>query len=155
MNRNSDFPKEKAEKLERMLEQEFGLFEQILELTAKQAEFLSGDDVEAFDRSLDDRQKIIDKIDGLHQERDVLMQSYVSFSNSAGGGKNETIEAALGRLERKIAECVELNDKNSETAKEQAEAYIKQIGNLSLHRKSLGKYALSVPNDPEHFDRMS
>ena len=170
----NNFPRKKEERLLELLGQELELFGRIREQTAAQAELLKADDSEGFGRSLDERQGIIEKIDGLHQECDALMQSYISFSDPqgdrpatasggagpsgaapSGGGKIEKIERAALRLREAIAECVELNDKNAALAQDMAEEYIKQIGNLSLKRKSLGKYALGVPNNPEHFDKMT
>ena len=149
------FPRDKEERLLELLEQELGLFDEIREQTIKQAGLLEADDTEGFSRSLDDRQEIIEKINGLHQEHDVLMQSYVSFSASPDGEKIETIESASGRLDAVIRECIGLNEKNTDAAKGKAEEYIKQIGEMSHRRKSLGKYAQSVPNNPELFDKMT
>jgi len=136
-----------------LLGEEQKLFEQIHGLTVQQAELLAADDIEAFDKSLDSRQELIEKINGLHQETNILMQSYISFSGSPGGMKSAAAEAALESLRDKISLCAELNEKNMAAAKEMAEDYIKRIGKLSLSRKSLGAYALSVPNNSELFDK--
>lgn len=154
MNRNPatktpGLPKEKEERLLELLGMEIGLFGQIREMTAAQTSLLEADDTEGFDRSLDSRQLIIERINELHQEKNDLMQSYMSFSET------DTIETAAKRLEELITECAELNDKNTALAKEKAEGYVKQIGELSLKRKSLGKYALEVPNNPTIFDKKS
>ena len=156
------FPRDKQERLLELLGQEYKLFIRIRELTEAQTELLAADDLEGFNKSLDSRQEVIDEINGLHQESDILMQSYMSFSNTvsdgtnpAGGEKTGLIDSAVRRLEDAIIKCVELNDKNTGAAKNKTEEYIRQIGELSLKRKSIGKYALNVPNNPEHFDKMS
>ena len=136
-----------------LLGEELAVFEQIRDLTGKQTDLLAVDDVKALDESLDRIQELIGKINGLHQESDVLMQSYISFSDSAGGGKDPGIETAVEKLRGVIAECAELNEKNTTLAKETAEEYIKRIGKLSLSRKSLGAYAAQVPNNSELFDK--
>ena len=153
MTKTPDFPRDKEERLLELLGQELELFDRIREMTAAQAELLKADDPEGFNRSLDSRQEIIEKINGLHQESDVLMQSYVSFY--ATGRKDDAIRAAAERIDSIIAECAELNDRNTAAAQVKTEDYIRQIGNLSLRRKSLGKYAQSVPNNPELFDKMT
>lgn len=147
------FPPEKKERLLELLGLELELFDRIRGLTAKQAGLLDAGDTGGFEKSLDDRQGIIDRIDGLHQESEVLMQSYISFSGS--GGSDDAIEAAAGSLKTAITECVEMNDLNMAAAREKTEDYIRQIGELSLKRKSLGKYALDVPNNPTMFDKMT
>ena len=147
------FPQDKEKRLLELLEQELELFDRIREQTIAQAEMLEAEDTDGFDRALDVRQGTIEKINGLHQEQNVLMQSYVSFSNAPDGTKIDAIELAIGKIGALVEECVRLNDLNIAEAKEKTEEYIKQIGKLSLRRKSLGKYALGVPNDPELFDR--
>ena len=135
------------------LSEELKLLGQVRELTLKQSGILAEEDIEAFDSSLDRRQEYIEKINGLHQETNILMQSYVSFSNAPDGRKNDGIESLQTQIHALIAECARINDKNSAVAKEKNEDYVKRIGDLSLKRKSLGKYALGVPNDSELFDK--
>ena len=160
----SAFPQETEGRLLELLARETELFGQLNELMEEQAGLLAADNTEAFNRSLDAGRAVIEKINGLHQETEVLMQSYMSFdaggeagSDAGGehtaGGKSGAVESARARLNSVIAECAELTDKNMAAAKEKTEDYIRQIGNLSLRRKSFGKYALGVPNDPELFDK--
>ena len=74
--------KEEARLLE-LLGEEQAIFERIRALTGEQATLIAADDMEAFNGSLDSRQELIEKINGLHQETNVLMQSYISFSGDA------------------------------------------------------------------------
>ena len=149
----SEFSRDKQTRLLALLGEELSIFEQIREMTGKQAELLAADDIAALDKSLDRRQELIEKSNGLHQETDVLMQSYMSFSDSTGGAKIGDIEAAAEKLRGIITECAGLNERNMSSAKEIAEDYVKRIDKLSIGRKSLGAYAQSVPNDSEIFDR--
>ena len=149
----SSFPQDEQERLVELLGMVTELFGNIREQTKKQTELLESDNIDGFNLSLEARQETIEKIEGLHQEFNSLMQSYVSFSNSADGGKIDAVDHANGLLDAIVRECVELNDKNAETAKEKTEEYIKQIGEMSIRRKSLGKYAHTVPNNPELFDK--
>jgi len=149
----SRFSRDDEARLLELLGEELEIFERIRGLTGKQAELLSADDIEAFDESLDRRQILIEEINGLHQEASGLMQSYISFSGAGGGSKIDAVEIAAERLREVISECAEQNEKNTAAAKEMAEDYIKRIGKLSLSRKSLGAYALNVPNNSELFDR--
>jgi len=149
----NDYSRDKEARLLELLDKELEIFKQIHGLTEKQAELLAADDVDAFGESLDSRQDLIEKINGLHQESDILMQSYVSFSKGVGNKKSRAIETAIEEISRLIAECFGLNDKNTTIAKLMADDYIQRIGKLSLGRKSLGVYAQGVPNDPELFDR--
>ena len=130
-----------------------GLFEKIRGLTETQTDLLAADDMEEFNKSLDSRQELIEEINGLHQESNILMQSYIAFSQSPGGAKSGKVEAAQERLRKVISECAELNEKNLAAAKGMAEAYVKRIEELALSRKSIGAYAQGAPNNSELFDR--
>jgi len=149
----SNFPRNDESRLLVLLGEELEIFRQIGSLSIKQAELLAADDMEAFEGSLERRQELIEKINGLHQETDLLMQSYMSFSDTETGEVSDAIETTAGQLKEIIADCVSTNDKNMVAAKEKAEEYIKKIGKLSLSRKSLGAYAQSLPNNSELFDK--
>ena len=147
------FTKENETRLIGLLDRENELFRRIDELTKEQAKQLEEDDIEAFDKSLDRGQELIEQINGLHQESDSLMQSYISYRDSAGGMEITAINEAAARLSSVIESCVALNDKNTITAKEKAEGYTGQIGKLSLNRKGIGAYIQGVPNTSELFDK--
>ena len=155
----NDLSQDKQDKQDRetrlleLLEKEIGYFGQIRELTQQQAKLLEEDEAESLDASLDSRWKLIEEINGLHQESDVLMQSYVSFAYSGDGHTVESIERAVTRRQELIAECVALNERNTTAAKEKAESYIRRIGKLSMSRKSLEVYIPDLPNTPELIDR--
>ena len=136
-----------------LLEQECKLLEHMLELTANQAELLADDDAEGFDKSLDGRQALIDQINGLHRESDALMQSFISRPNGAATGQEGEIEAVRGKIRGILEECAALNERNTTEAKGKAEDYIKQIGKMSINRKSIGAYIQDVPNNSELFDK--
>jgi hypothetical protein len=147
------FPSEKETRLLELQNKELELLQQIRELTERQTELLLADDIEAFGESIDSRQELIEKINGLHQESNILMQYYISFAGAAGAGKIDAIEDMNRQLAEELAGCVELNDKNATLTKEKTADYMKQIGKLSLGRKSLGAYVQDVPNDSQLFDK--
>ena len=149
----NDFSQGKETRLLELLDQEIELFTRIYELTEKQAALLTEDDVGAFNSSLDSRQELIEKINGLHQESDSLMRSYASFTGSATGKKIDQIESAVAKRQELMAGCLALNGKNTAVAKEKAGDYIKRIEKLSQDRKGLETYTPSVPNDPELIDK--
>jgi len=151
----NDFSHDKKARLLELLSRELEIFKQIHGFTKKQTELLEVDDLDAFNKSLDSRQGLIEKINGLHQEANILMQSYIAFSNSPTGEKIDEVENAYGRLHDLIAECAAMNEKNISMSKEKTEEYKKRIGKLSLSRKSIGVYAQGVPNTPEHFDAIT
>jgi len=151
----NEFSPDKVKRLLELLNQEIELFGRICETTEKQAELLLADDLDAFDSSLDSRQVLIEKINGLHQESDILVQSYVSYAVFAAGEKIGEIENAVAKRRDLIAECVAQNDKNTIAAKEKAEDFVERIGQLSLRRKSLELYTQDLPNNPEMFDKVT
>ena len=149
------FPSEKETRLLELQNKELELLQQIRELTERQTELLLADDIEAFGESIDSRQELIEKINGLHQESNILMQSYISFTETAGAEKIGAVEETNRQLAEVMAGCAELNEKNAAMAKERSTDYMEQIGKLSLGRKSLGAYVQDVPNDSKLFDKMT
>jgi len=148
-----EFSQDKQARLLELLSQELAIFKQILSLTGNQAEKLDTDDVEALEESLAQRQELIEKINGLHQETEVLMQSYIAFRGAAGGKSIAGIESAMEELRTVVAECATLNEKNITAAKGKNEDYVERAGKLNLGRKSLGAYAQNVPYNSELFDK--
>jgi len=146
------FSKDSQAKLHKLLKEELGIWEQIRELTEKQTELVSSDEVDALNKSIDDRQELIEKINGLHQESDILMQSYISVSGSSGE-KSAEIEALVSKIREKIVSCSQLNDKNVSSAKGVKEAVIERADDLGKKRKTIGAYAPSLPNNSEMVDK--
>ena len=147
------FSPEDEKRLLELVGQRLGIAKEILQLTEKQRDILESDDMDAFGRSLDNRQELIEKINGLHQETTILMQSYLSFSEAEGGRRIGAIDKAAGDFGEILTQCISINDNNTVVAKEKAEEYLKQAGKLNQGRKSLSAYIQSVPNEPELFDR--
>ena len=149
----NEFPRDKEARLLKLLGDEAAIFSKILELTGKQTELLAADDLEEFEKSLNQRQEFIEQINGLHQEAEALMQSYVSYSESTGRKKIAAIEQAIEKLRDVISECAGLNESNIAAAKEMTGEYVKRMDELNVGRKSLGAYAQNVPNNSELFDK--
>jgi len=139
-----------TERLSKLLSEELEIYEKIRKMTEEQSKQLAKDDIEAFNISLDKREKLIEEIKGLHQESTPLMQSCASTSS---GGENSTIEELKEKTREVIEECAQLNDKNMQTLKGKTESLIKEIDEKSAKRKGIGGYAQSVPNTPEMFDK--
>jgi hypothetical protein len=149
----SGFPKEDEAKLLELVAQQQNLFAQIRKLTQEQAGLIASEDVEGLDKSLDRRQKHIEKIKGLHQESDALMQSYISSREAPGGTKIKAIETAAANLREDVTQCAGLDAKNAEALKAKADAYLKQREKLAASRKSIGLYAQGGTNNSELFDK--
>ena len=147
----SKFESVEIKQLSELLGEELKIYGQIRKLTEKQTGLLAKDDITAFNSSLDKREELIEKIKGLHQEKDPLMQSYISLSS--GGNGNEEIEKLKGQIREIITDCSRINDENMAAMKEKTEDHIKRIDEQSAKRKGIGGYAQSVPNTPEVFDK--
>ena len=150
----SNFSSADTEKLSQLLGKELDAYEQIRKLTETQTELLTRDDIDAFDSSLDKRAKLIEKIKGLHQESDPLMQSCVSLS-ADGKSSNEEIDNLTKKIREVLEICNDLNEKNITIMNEKTEEQTKKIDEQSAKRKGIGGYAQSVPNTPEIFDKKS
>ncbi|MCL2820542.1 MAG: flagellar protein FlgN [Oscillospiraceae bacterium] len=148
----SKIPSADKERLIELLKEKLKIYKQIKKHTEEQTELLAKDDIEAFDSSLDKREKLIEKINGLHQETETLMQSYVSAPED-GKEKNPEIDNLEKEIREVLTECASLNDDNIAMMKEKTEEHIKKIEEQSAKRKGIGGYAQSVPNTPEVFDK--
>ena len=148
----SDFTS--AKQLTQLLSDELEVYGKILKLTEEQTKLLAKDDIEAFNNSLDKRETFIEKIKGLHQESDPLMQSYISISGSSKG-KIKEIENLKKQIQDILTKCAGLNENNIETMNEKTQEHTKKIDDQSSKRKGIGVYAQSVPNMPEVFDKKS
>jgi hypothetical protein len=149
------FSEDNATRLLELIGQELELFGRIRELSQDQAELIAQDEIEALNISLDRRQECIDKINGLHQETNVLMQSYMASVGTDGSKKSEEAESAIRRLRDAVSGCVALNEKIMADAQEKAKSYAGRIDELSTGRKGLDSYIHQVPNNPELFDKMT
>ena len=145
-------PIEDEARLQGLLDRMLELCGRVLALTIRQAGLLEEDDPEGFGRSLDERGAAMDEIDGLHQESEALMQSYISIAGRPGGGRSQKIEGTLEKIRDALSRSAAANEKNLAAAKEKAGDYVRQIGKMSLGKKSVGAYIQGVPNNPEHFD---
>ena len=145
------FPQEK--RLLELLGEAVELTGRVAGISDEQSKMLASDDLDSFNESLEKGQELINKINGLHQESEVLMQSYASYVNSAGGGKINAIEAAAARFVELLELCAASNKRNLSEATEKTEEFIRQIGSLSLKRKSLGRYAQNSGESSAHFDK--
>ena len=149
----SEFPQEA--RLLDLLGQATELAERALERSKEQSEMLASDDLDSFNESLDRGRETIIKINGLHQEAEALMQSYASYSISEGGAKIEEVDAAADRFIKTVEQCAAINMRNLNEAKNRTEEFIRQIGSLSLKRKSLGLYAQNTGSSSKLFDKKS
>jgi DNA primase large subunit len=153
------------ERLFELLCDELEIYGQIRKLTEYQAEFLEkiedNDEYDAFNSSLDKREGLIGKIKGLHQEKETLMQSYVSFTkNETNNTVNTNIKSNISEIEnikKQIQDilkiCSDLNDKNIILMKEKTKEQTHKIDEHSAKRKGIGGYAQAVVNTPEMFDK--
>ena len=134
-----------------LLKEELSVWVQINELTDKQTALLEADDVEALTESMDRRHELIEKIKGLHQESNVLMQSYISATEK-GGEKSKAVEAVIAQIREKITISAQCNEKNLAIAGTMKDGYSERAGELGQKRKGIGAYALDVPYNSELYD---
>ena len=149
----SEFTHDDSVRLIALLEQELEAFNNILKLTEEQSELIAADEIEAFDKSLDSRQELMEIINRLHQESDVLMQSYTSFSEADTSRRIDGIDETGEQIREILAICAALNEKNTAEAKERSESYVDRINKLNLSRKSLGSYIQNVESNSELIDK--
>ena len=113
-----------------LLKEQFELFKLVKEQTTKQTQLMEADDIEAFSESLDSRESLIEKINGLHQESNVLMQSYMSQTASGEYDEVAEIEKFKAAISDIITECQSLNVDNIKSAQDKKDEYTKRLKEL-------------------------
>ena len=146
------FSPEEEARLLKLLGEETTVLKQIREMTLKQMDLLESGEIERLGEALDDRQGLIEQIKGLHQETNVLMQSYVTVKKAPGGKSIAAVESASSVLWDTMEETEKINRRITVAAKGAAEDFIRQIGKLSLMRKSMKKYAPELAGGSELLD---
>ena len=147
----SNFKSSDKDKLQDSLTQELEAFKQIQKLTEKIAEQINADKIEAIDVSLEKRQDLITKINGLHQEYDPLMQSYISKPDN----KNDEIESLIEQIHEATLSCSKQNDENLSAIKEKSNEQTEKIDKQSAKRKGISGYAQAVGFSSEVIDKKS
>ena len=148
----SKFASADKERLTKLLSEKLDIYKKIFKLTEEQTQLLDKDDIEAFNGSLDKRAKLMEKINGLHQESETLMQSYV-LASSDNDKKNSDIDELDKEIRKILIDCANLNEKNIATMNEKTQEQAKKIEEQSAKRKGVTGYVQSVPNTPEVFDK--
>ena len=137
--------------LQEKLTQKLEIFKQIHTLTEKITEQIETDKIDLLDKSLSKRQELIEKINGLHQEIDPLMQSYISSTVS----KDEKIESLIKQVHEITTLCAKLNDENLSTIKDKSQEQVEKIDKQSAKRKGISGYAQAVGSSSEVIDKKS
>lgn len=131
------------EALERALEARRDILVRFKNETLRQTGVLKASDVDAFVGSVDARQKLIDEISVLHQELDVLMQSYAVSEgqavHSAGLGSDRARELTR-ETQALVTEILELDKKNVGLAQELMKHLGEEAKRANQSRKSIGLY---------------
>ena len=149
----SKFNKDMETHLLELLNKELKLFEKMKEHIKKQTELLASDMIEEFNKDLESAEKLKEKINGLHQESDVLMQSYITSVKSGERGKIKEIDDQRDKIRDIITECRDINEEIQKTAGDKMTEYTKRIKELDTSRKTFGAYALALPDNSVYFDK--
>lgn len=144
----SEFSAQDKQKLLSLLTEKQKLLSQIEQNTKEQGGLLEKDDIEAFDSSLQQSDSIIEKIKGLHQETDTLMQSYISSKK-----RDEKIEDLKNAIEQTLKTCAEKNKALSQAAKKRQKDLSIEIEEKRSKREGIGGYAQATPTTSEVFDK--
>ncbi|MCL2627817.1 MAG: hypothetical protein FWD44_03870 [Oscillospiraceae bacterium] len=146
----SKFESSDRGKLQEYLKQELEAFEKIRALTQELAEQINEDKVDALNKTLSKRQEQIEKINGLHQESSLLMQSYASLQQ---GEKDGEIDDILSQIQEITQSCANLNDESFNILRVKSEEQTEKIDKQSAKRKGISGYAQAVAYAPEVIDK--
>lgn len=146
----SNFETADRERLVELQTEQLEMFEQIYKLCEEQTELLSEDKLEELDKSLGKSQELREKINGLHQETEKLMQSYVSASKDR---KDSGVEELIAKIQEKIEMCAKLNAKNMKAIEGMKENQKTKIDDQRAKREGITGYAQPVASNPEMFDK--
>jgi len=147
--------KDDGAKLLELLRQQQGICKQLLSLTTAQKKLIEADDMEAFNKSLDARQELMDQYDGQQQQVGDLMVTYTDFSKANDGKRIAQIEKAREQLMELLEKCFVENGSNEALAKEKSEAYSAKISDMNQKRKGIGSYIQNVESNSDFIDKMS
>ena len=141
-------------KLIDLLTEKKKLADEFLELTCKQAEIIAAEDINALNVSIEKRQQVIEKLIGLHQEIQFLMQSYASSHAAQTEEGSRKVRQMEEQTENAIREAISKNNENAEAIKKQMEYVGQEARKIDLERKSIGMYNnISALTTSELFDK--
>ncbi|MDR1117338.1 MAG: flagellar protein FlgN [Oscillospiraceae bacterium] len=147
----SDFDRDRLIKL---LESKERYVKECLEITKKQREIVSAEDIDAglLTSSLNERRVNIDKIEGLHHEINVLMQSYLANGTNEIG--DSEIDALQSRIDGVITQIRELDVQSEKSIRDSMDASLSEAKRLNQNRRGIGAYgAAGYIAGPDYFDK--
>ena len=138
------------ERLAELLREELKILEEIEVLTDEQTRLIDHEEFDELTKLLSSRQRLMDKINGLHQETTPLMQSYVSSSKHNPVYEVDEIREQIKQV---LTKCRTLNEANVNVLREKSTLQSEKIEKQSAQRKGIGGYAQAVPTSSERFDK--
>lgn len=142
-------------RLERLIQRQTELYEQLLEMTSSQAELIDRDDGgEALIELLRARQGYVDEV-AQHNE---LIEPFVGKWDELSAALDEATRASLteklGRLMELIDRMVKRDDEGREAIASRRETLSGELNNISRNKTAVSTYARSgVTNPPRYQDR--
>lgn len=150
------FAPEQYARIMELQQQKKTLLQEFHGLAQLQQEIIEREDTTALQGNLNRRQELITQVDTLHQELDLLMQSYPPIRQQLGESHPQV--AALTALQNEIQDILRqiaaLDTQNQARAARQLQHFRDEIKRLSLGRKTLQSYSQgAVSLGSELFDK--
>jgi hypothetical protein len=129
------------------------LLQSILNITQRQEELIEKDDMDAFERNLERRQKLMEKVDALDLSRDQILKLLI-LKNKHDKAAEEITDVKLlkDRIQETLSEITRLNTCTQKSAQDKLEEYRKKVKETQQAKKCLHSYSGAYPVDGIHFD---
>ena len=136
------------ERIGRLLElqrQKRELLREFHELTLQQERLIELEETAVLKENLNQRQELITEIDTLHQELNLLMQTYSEYSQQAGADPAAQEIGALQQESQKLLqEIAALDEQNQARTARQIDRFRDEVKRLSLGRRTIQSYNQSI-----------
>lgn len=146
-------------RLSEISRKKYGYLQDMLSLTQKQTETIVEDGIENLQKSIDEKQRIIDAIDKFDEEFNVYFQrlkSILNVTSLADVAASKFEEAAelkdiTGKILAIIKEIGDLEKQNNTKAKKLYEGFGEEIRKINAGKRMSSSYAPKKVNSPSFF----
>lgn len=151
-------PNTYVERLLEITDAKYVCLQEMLELTAEQASVIDGDQIERLENILDDKQRIIEKVDKLDDEFEVYfhrlksesrIKSLEELSSNEVKGLKE-LKISVSNVMAVLKELSDLEKSNNSRAKKALEDIGNELKNINVAKKVNSAYG-ALPIQTESF----
>lgn len=142
-------------RLERMIDRQIELYEQLLDLTSEQDGLIAKDDGgEALIELLRERQGFVDEVASLNEEIEPFVERWDLLSAALESDARAWLTGKLDTLMTLIDRMVSRDEEGKKAIASKRDALAEQLGDVSRNKAAVGAYARTgATNPPRYQDR--